>query len=242
MELAGPPDGAPSVHWRQWRQSHIEELREDPLLEFFVWWWADINDAEAKSYLDVLNTATSERPLQKFLEDHPRLLVQHMWGDHGRWMVPQKRLGAEYVPDFVIGEKNSLDRMWTLVELQSPSTKLFTKKGRRTTQLDEGIEQILSWRRWLAANRDYARRPPSEGGLGLTGITDQSYGLVLIGRAGDRTADDRERLKQLNWDLHIQVRSYDWLYRVAENRIAFMRTALRGLPDGIFVFDDDNFE
>lgn len=41
--------------------------------------------------------------MQTFLAEHPHLLVQYMRYGHGRWVVPQQRLGAELVTDFVIG-------------------------------------------------------------------------------------------------------------------------------------------
>jgi hypothetical protein len=45
--------------------------------------------------------------LQRHLATNPLLLVQHLGGGGGRWMLSQKRLGSEYVPDFVIGERSS---------------------------------------------------------------------------------------------------------------------------------------
>jgi hypothetical protein len=48
------------------------------------------------------------------LEEHPVLLVRALGGGQGRWVIPQKALGAEYEPDFIIGEKSSLGYEWTL--------------------------------------------------------------------------------------------------------------------------------
>ncbi|MEU3167272.1 Shedu anti-phage system protein SduA domain-containing protein [Streptosporangium sp. NPDC006930] len=219
MRIPGPPDGAPSVHWPHWRRSHIDELRNDPQIEHFVWWWEDIDTAETENYLSTIDAASNERPIQAFLNNYPRMLVQHLQGAHGRWAIPQSRLGSEFIPDFLIGEAHSYARQWILVELQSPQTKLFTKKRRPSEQLDEGISQVLEWRRWLARNRDYANRHTAENGLGLLGINDRSKGLILIGRAADRSLQDRDQLEQLCWDMHLDIRSYDWLYRVALHRI-----------------------
>jgi hypothetical protein len=35
--------------------------------------------------------------MQSYLSAHPELLIQHLGGGHGRWVIPQKRLGAEYL-------------------------------------------------------------------------------------------------------------------------------------------------
>ena len=77
-----------------------EELRaEDPLGDFFVW-WDDITHRDADDLEQVLETAAlhpkaaeRERILQRYLQEHPLLLIQHMGGGHGRWVIP--RSGSE---------------------------------------------------------------------------------------------------------------------------------------------------
>lgn len=118
-------------------------------------------------YLEVLEAARAESALQKLLEENPILLAQFLRGGHGRWVSPQKRSGAEFIPDFIIGERHSGVANGPWSKLQSPATRLFPKDGRRTKQLDAGIRRILDWRRWLASNGDYARRSRNEHGLGL---------------------------------------------------------------------------
>lgn len=207
-------------------------LAQDPLRDFFVW-WDGIGETEVEAYRAVLTEAADERPLQRHFSEVPRLLVQHLHGGHGRWVIPQKRLGAEFVPDFVIGERYSGGLDWILVELQSPKEKLFLSKGRMTEHLDEGIRQILEWRRWLNANRDYARRSRDDDGLGLTGIDGQSEGLLLIGREVDLSEEDRRRRKQLAYDHRIKIRTYDWVIREARSRIEDLRrsAASRAHPE-----------
>lgn len=137
-------------------------LEDDPLREWFVW-WDDVTQADAEACLRVLDTAPDEKPLQQHLTAHPMLLVQFCRGGHGRWVIPQKRLGAEFVPDFVIADRDSGGIRWTLVELQSPvprrtrsADSLFLANGRPCEQLDEGVRQIRRWRTWIKENLDYA--------------------------------------------------------------------------------------
>lgn len=148
------------------------------------------------------------------------LLVQHLGGGHGRWVIPQKRLGSEFVPDFLVGERSSAGLEWLLVELQSPRVKLFTRKGRATEQLDEGIRQVLDWRRWVANNSDYAQRARHKYGLALADLDDKADGLVLIGREADLTDSDNERRRQLGHDHRLKIHTYDWITREAQRRIA----------------------
>jgi len=55
--------------------------------------------------------------MQAFLEREPSMLLQHLGGGDGRWVIPRKRLGAEHVIDFIIGERDSAG--WQAVELKS---------------------------------------------------------------------------------------------------------------------------
>jgi hypothetical protein len=192
---------------------------DDELADGFVW-WDDITAEEIDAYRAVLETANDERPLQKYLALHPILLVQHLGGGHGRWVLSQKRLGAEYVTDFVIGERSSSGFEWQFVELQSPRAKLFVaSSGRQSEQLDEGLRQINEWRRWLADNRDYARRPRHQNGLGLVNVSADDPGLLLIGREADLTATDADRRRQLAGQFNVNIHTYDWLVRRAEARL-----------------------
>jgi hypothetical protein len=203
------------------RPSRYSALYDDDrdLIDAFVW-WDDIMVTDVEAYCKVLDEATDEKPLQKHFANNPLLLIQHLRGGHGRWVLSQKRLGSEYVPDFVVGEKSSSGFEWQFVELQSPRARLFVpSSGRYSPQFDEGIKQIQEWRRWLDDNRQYARNPKSRNGLGLTDVSGRDPGLLLIGREVDLDENDRQRRRQLDRDLNIRIHTYDWLIREAETRI-----------------------
>src|ERR1700690_97296 len=159
-----------------------------------VVWWDDIRASDLVVYRQVLDAADDEKPLQRHLASNPLLLVQSLRGGQGRWVGSQKRLGSEYVTDFVIGERSSGGFEWQFVELQSPRARLFVPStGRLSPQFDEGIRQIQEWRRWLDDNRDYARRSRSRNGLGLRDVSGRDPGLLLIGRETDLDDNDRQR-------------------------------------------------
>ncbi len=201
------------------RPSRAGALEDDDLAEAFVW-WDDVAAEDVAEYEAVLEAASDERPLQRHLATNPMLLVQHLSGGHGRWVLSQKRLGSEYVTDFVIGERSSIGFEWQFVELQSPQATLFVPStGRLGAQLDEGIRQIQDWRRWLDDNRDYARRPRSRNGLGLKDASGADPGLLIVGREADLTDQDRQRRRQLDHDLNIRIRTYDWPVRKAKSRL-----------------------
>ncbi|HYJ86644.1 MAG TPA: hypothetical protein VEW46_11350 [Pyrinomonadaceae bacterium] len=60
--------------------------------------------------------------------------------------------------------------------------------------------------------KNYAAIPRIEGGLGLTDITANLPGLILIGRRKDIDESTKERRRQMANDLRIRIHSYDWLF------------------------------
>jgi hypothetical protein len=190
----------------------------DYLPEYFTW-WDNVTSPQVEEYVECLEKATSERELQAFCESHPNLLIEHLGGGHGRWVVPQKRLGSEFVTDFVIGERHSFGFQWQAVELESPLAPLFTKKGDFSADLTHAIRQITDWRTWIKRNQDYASRRREAQGLGLIDIDSTVRGLILIGRERDLDPTTNDRRRQLVQDLQIDIHTYDWVVRGSIGRI-----------------------
>jgi len=203
------------------KMTNEDFLKNDPLREFHVW-WDDISDQEVTELETILESADREEQLQQVLTRIPVLLVQNMKGGHGRWVIPKKKLGSEYVTDFVIGERHSFGFDWVAVELESPKSRMFTKEGNPTKQLTHAIKQIQDWRAWLKRNQDYAARELVKGGLGLTDIDSNIPGMILIGR---RNADDStdELRRQMVQDLKIKIHSYDSLVEWGRSRARHRR-------------------
>ena len=147
------------------------------------------------------------------------MLVQHLGGGHGRWVIPQKRLGAEFVPDFVIGEMSSIGYEWQLVELESPEAPLFTRSGDPSKHLNHALRQIDDWRAWLEKNRDYAARPLDQGGLGLTDISSAASALILLGRRKSLSPKDNGRRRQMIARTGVQIHTYDYIADAIQGRI-----------------------
>jgi hypothetical protein len=183
-------------------------LLDEPLKEFFVDWF-NCPPAYAKAFKRCLSKASTERELQKFLSAHPTLLALQLAGGHGRWVIPQKRLGNQYVTDFMIAEKSTVGFEWYAVELKSPKVKMFTKAGNPTHQLTHAIAQIQRCRNWLHQNQNYASR--TENGLGLTDISAALPGLILIGRRADNDDSTNGLRRQMAYEHRIKIHSYDHL-------------------------------
>jgi Domain of unknown function (DUF4263) len=196
-------------------------LEDDPLRDWFVW-WDQIGQSDLDSFSVVLEQASDERAMQSYLESHPKMLVQHLGGGHGRWVLPQRRLGSQHVPDFLVGDRDSSGRRWTAVELEGPQRSISNRNGDPSAVLWHSIRQILDWRIWLTFNLDYARRDPADAGLGLEDISPSLPGLIIIGR---RTNQGRPALRRaLEEHLRIEIHSYDWLLERAQGRVRALRS------------------
>jgi len=160
---------------------------------------------------NIIISANDERPIQKFLEKNPHLLTMLLGGIE-RYCIPQKRLGSQYVPDFIIGEIDSLGVRWVLIEIETPKSGIYLGDGFLFDEKTrKGVSQIIDWRNWLSSNIAYARQRRSENGLGLFDIREKSDGVVIVGRRSqmsDTTDAQRTEYRQSN---NIAVHTYDWL-------------------------------
>lgn len=188
----------------EWSSAKRRELSEF-IVEDYVR-AENINELES-----VLDSAKDERPIQKFLEAHPFLLTSLLSGTVC-FCLPQKRLGGEYIPDFIIGDADSLGIRWILVELETPRSGIYLKKGNKfDSKTQKGVDQVIEWRNWLSDNVSYARRRRSENGLGLFDIREKSKALVLVGRRNRVPKTKEAQRHEFRESNNIEIHTYDWL-------------------------------
>jgi hypothetical protein len=202
----------------RFRPASSEDYWKDhPLREFYVEHGGLSNEA-VRTFEECLKEAADENPLQMLLEEQPALLVQLLHAAP-RFVLPRHRLGAEFVPDFIIGTDSSDGYNWLVVELESPRLSFFTKAGNPRAQLAHAIRQIQDWRAWLHRNQNYAARIRAESGLGLTDITGNVPGVILMGRRALLDAATNARRRQMRSDLNIGLHTYDHLLEAARTAV-----------------------
>jgi hypothetical protein len=186
------------------------------------------SSGDREVFEDVVSNAADEAVIQKYLTAHPQLFRMHLRGNLGNAVIPWPRLGAEFVPDFLLVEADSAGLHWTLVELESPTKKMLNKDGQLAPKTREAIAQIEVWREWLTDNLDYARRPRSERGLGLVDIRpDRTHGLIIVGRREANLGVSTDHRTRVARDSRILIRSYDWFVDQSGGRhLAGMRREL----------------
>lgn len=173
----------------------------------------------AEEFDDEIRKAKDESPLQRFLEKYPQILCATLIGNP-RYLMSQKRFGAEFVPDFLLADVDSIGIKWTLVELETPNSGIsLASKNDFDQYTRKGISQIKEWREWLLQNLSYASKPTSEKGLGLTGIRPDCDGLILVGKRS-LLNDTNSIIRRQIWESdRIRIRTYDGLLETLETRI-----------------------
>lgn len=179
--------------------------------------WDNISQEEADALQKLVSKTPDEGAMQRFLESKPKFLVQALTGGHGRYVMAKPKLGSEFVPDFLVAEMDSMGIHWYAVELESPRQRVSRQDGLPTQEVNHAIGQVRDWREWLASNRDYARKPRAEHGLGLVGIDARLPGLILIGRREDHPERYNEFRRDQVDHSRIEIHSYDWLVDVARS-------------------------
>lgn len=85
-----------------------------------------------------------EGDVQAAIEENT-LRLTHRLGWASRAVIPQQRLGSEYVTGFLIGQEGTACVSSIAVELESPKARLFTKKGDQTKELTHTVRQTTHW-------------------------------------------------------------------------------------------------
>lgn len=144
-----------------------------------------------------------EQFLQTFLQENPILLCP----THVR-MWPKLPLGAK-ITDFVFRDAN---QEYLLVELERSTLQLFRQDGHATAELTHAQGQIVDWKRYLEDNLQTVQRE-----LGLTGITPNPNGLLVIGRTRTLLPENRRKLQTMtNESPKLRIMTYDDVYENAK--------------------------
>jgi hypothetical protein len=111
-------------------------------------------DGVATAFEVLLNSSPNERAVQRFLKRYPYVIRDAL--NAGAWnsvhLIPEFSFGGEYVADFLILSADSGAWHAVLIELESPTARLFTKNGNPSRALAKGLAQLEEWSIWLRKN------------------------------------------------------------------------------------------
>lgn len=111
-----------------------------------------IDPAVVERWTTLLDQDPAEREVQRFLEQHPSLLVGDQTSPLGGLIFTQPRLqglGARQFPDFLWLDTTGGAITPVLIEIERPGKAWFTKRGDLTAQFHQAHQQLGDWRTWF---------------------------------------------------------------------------------------------
>lgn len=165
---------------------------------------ADVQD-HIREYVSLLKDSSDERPVHRFLASHSYFFA-HLLRLNGQSPLYSKiKLGNEYEMDFAGFDKSSVGPEWYLIEIESPTRKLFTKAGRPSAKLTHTIQQVSDWRDWVQENLPSARK--------LMPYIDHPLGYIFMGRRNDLDQQGQTLLRRIITEnrLYFRIHSLDRL-------------------------------
>lgn len=163
-----------------------------------------------REFRDLLDTRPGEEEVQRYLSEDRNKILLH---PEAVSITPKVRLGAEYVPDFVIELPR---RRYIFVEIEHPQHQVITQNGRPSAKLTDASQQVEDWFRWTSDNIAYARSI-------LPDISEPG-GKVILGRRTRMPSQHGEVLRRRNAEYHrIETMTFDDLLENAEQHLNNLR-------------------
>ena len=115
-------------------------------------------DATNQQFLELLDINPSEKKVQLFLEKHPSMVPGPLTpsGTSGHFplhcsLITQPVLPGvpSYIPDFMWIARHSGAWFPTLIEIEKPGRKIFTRKGDPTKEFSHARNQLNYWNSWF---------------------------------------------------------------------------------------------
>lgn len=114
-----------------------------------------------KKYAALLKTAKTEKQMQLFLETNP-IFLPSLYDRHngplGDAVISKLRLADDYVTDFAFLSVDSARVQITLIEIESPSIKVFRDSDNQfTSAFNKALQQLRDWSLWIHTNQTYIK-------------------------------------------------------------------------------------
>jgi hypothetical protein len=150
----------------------------------------------AQHFEELLLSAEREEELQVFLKNNPLVL------DPMAEQIPKKRLGEDFITDFVLVTPDEQGPAYTLVEIEKSSHPVLIKDNSLSSEANHAIKQTRDWDVWLETNKAYLQSK-------LPGFETPKY-LVIIGRCNALDDPAKAYLRSYNrgWE-NTELLTYD---------------------------------
>lgn len=163
-----------------------------------------------------------ERDYHRYLFLNPAIFLT----THSSYLVASKvKIGAEYETDFVIANEGYSDgTQYTLIEIESPHSKLFDASGKPAAGLNAAIQQIRDWRRLLIEDRALFKRIFPTTSTRVIRNSKLRFKIVIGRRSSN--AEHLEKRRQISEIENIEIISFDRLTDFAKRKIYFPKFSM----------------
>lgn len=166
----------------------------------------------ADDFENLLNEGTREEELQVFLKN--KSFILHPSAE----CIPKKKLGEDFITDFVLVATTTQGPTYVLVEIERASHPILTKDLTLSGAVNHALKQIRDWDVWLEKNKAYIQNK-------LPGFETPTY-LVVIGRGHLLSDDEKAYLRSYNRDWkNTSLLTYDDVLSRFRSTIANLESA-----------------
>lgn len=172
-----------------------------------------------QEWKELLDGNFKEQVYHKFLADNAGFFFHEGYPDI--IVISKMKFGADFVSDFVVCyDKGSEGFQYELIELEKPTSKIFTKYDRIGSGLNSAIQQILSWQGWLLKHVGSIKNYFPASRYDIDGFINLRY-TIIIGKGDEMEEYRNQQRNHLAHKLGISIRSYDYLTKLLKKSIFF---------------------
>lgn len=139
-------------------QNIINEIFDKSLSENSHDWHKNLPIPTHESLIEVatlIHQDKKEEDFQRFFSKNPTFLFKAIpsYGDTNLGVVTKLPVGNSFISDFAVFTLGQGGCKITLIEIEKPSDRLFTKKLIPSQKLNTALGQITEWTEWIQASK-----------------------------------------------------------------------------------------
>ena len=138
-------------------------------------------------FQSLLETSQREEEIQIFLKLNP--MVLHPTAE----VIPKKKLGEDFITDFILVSYTDQGPTYTLVEIEKPSLPILVQDYSLSSHTNHAIKQTRDWDVWIEQHKSYIQSK-------LPGFETPKY-MVVIGRSSNLDTTAKAHIRSYNREL-----------------------------------------
>lgn len=174
-------------------------------------------------FILTVESASDEKPIQRFLEKHPFVLPHSATHVARRVIISQFRLMDTFVPDFAYVAYNSAGCWLRLIKIESPKKPLFRKDNHFREPYRKALQQTSDWLGWCRKPENLASlrlrlKPLLDGTIAPESLSVEC--VFVCGRRNEISSPERKRRYQelvKQNELHTDIMTYDRMLEALPN-------------------------